>query len=138
MENLRPPSGFGFRCGCPWPSAFEVPSVTRIEREYEQSDLITSAPSVIYKHPHARRLMPSSCATPPNMPDLHLVDHLEEPAIKATTSSPMKYLRRRAETLSGTGAHPKMGPHPNAGFPRGMGGPIDLPPATKWWFDFYR
>ncbi|MBT8000941.1 MAG: elongation factor 4, partial [Planktomarina temperata] len=62
----------------------------RIEREYA-IDLITTAPSVIYDI-HMRDGRIEQLHNPADMPDLTLVDHLEEPRIKATILVPDDYL----------------------------------------------
>ena len=62
----------------------------RIEREYD-IDLITTAPSVIYDI-HMRDGVVKQLHNPADMPDLTLVDHLEEPRIKATILVPDEYL----------------------------------------------
>ena len=62
----------------------------RIEREYD-IDLITTAPSVIY-HIHMKDGTMTELHNPADMPDLTLVDHLEEPRIKATILVPDDYL----------------------------------------------
>lgn len=81
--------GFGFRCGFLGLLHLEVIR-DRLEREYN-IELITTAPSVIYqifmrdgtiKHIH----------NPTDMPDLTLVDHIEEPRIEATILVPDQYL----------------------------------------------
>ncbi len=81
--------GFGFRCGFLGLLHLEVVR-DRIEREYD-IDLITTAPSVIYqlymKDGSMRELH-----NPADMPDLTLVDHIEEPRIKATILVPDEYL----------------------------------------------
>jgi len=62
----------------------------RIEREYD-IDLITTAPSVIYDI-HMRDGSIEKLHNPADMPDLTLVDHLQEPRIKATILVPDEYL----------------------------------------------
>ena len=62
----------------------------RLEREYNL-DLITTAPSVVY-HVHMRDGTMSELHNPADMPDLTLVDHIEEPRIKATILVPDEYL----------------------------------------------
>ena len=81
--------GFGFRCGFLGLLHLEVIR-DRIEREYD-IDLITTAPSVIYDlHMRDGRIV--QLHNPADMPDLTLVDHLEEPRIKATILVPDEYL----------------------------------------------
>jgi GTP-binding protein LepA len=62
----------------------------RLEREYD-IDLITTAPSVVY-HLYMRTATMKELHNPADMPDLTLVDHLEEPRIKATILVPDEYL----------------------------------------------
>lgn len=81
--------GFGFRCGFLGLLHLEVIR-DRIEREYD-IELITTAPSVIY-HVHMRDGSMIELHNPADMPDLTLVDHLEEPRIKATILVPDEYL----------------------------------------------
>lgn len=81
--------GFGFRCGFLGLLHLEVIR-DRIEREYD-IDLITTAPSVIY-HVYMRDGTMVELHNPADMPDLTLVDHIEEPRIKATILVPDEYL----------------------------------------------
>ncbi|MFU8863808.1 MAG: translation elongation factor 4 [Rhodobacterales bacterium] len=81
--------GFGFRCGFLGLLHLEVIR-DRIEREYN-IDLITTAPSVIY-HVYMRDGAMKELHNPADMPDLSIVDHLEEPRIKATILVPDDYL----------------------------------------------
>ncbi|MFK7868468.1 MAG: translation elongation factor 4 [Roseobacter sp.] len=81
--------GFGFRCGFLGLLHLEVIR-DRIEREYD-IELITTAPSVIY-HIFMRDGEMIELHNPADMPDLTLVDHLEEPRIKATILVPDEYL----------------------------------------------
>ncbi|WP_456389072.1 translation elongation factor 4 [Profundibacter sp.] len=81
--------GFGFRCGFLGLLHLEVIR-DRLEREYD-IDLITTAPSVIY-HIYLRDGSMIELHNPADMPDMSLVDHLEEPRIKATILVPDEYL----------------------------------------------
>ncbi|WP_299673868.1 translation elongation factor 4 [uncultured Roseobacter sp.] len=81
--------GFGFRCGFLGLLHLEVIR-DRIEREYD-IELITTAPSVIY-HVYLKDGEMMELHNPADMPDLTLVDHLEEPRIKATILVPDEYL----------------------------------------------
>ncbi|MEL7150155.1 MAG: translation elongation factor 4 [Pseudomonadota bacterium] len=81
--------GFGFRCGFLGLLHLEVIR-DRIEREYD-IDLITTAPSVIY-HIYMKDGSMVELHNPADMPDATLVDHLEEPRIKATILVPDEYL----------------------------------------------
>jgi GTP-binding protein LepA len=81
--------GFGFRCGFLGLLHLEVIR-DRIEREYD-IDLITTAPSVVY-HVHMRDNTMDELHNPADMPDMTLIDHIEEPRIKATILVPDEYL----------------------------------------------
>ena len=81
--------GFGFRCGFLGLLHLEVVR-DRLEREYD-IDLITTAPSVVY-HIHLRDGTVMDLHNPADMPDLTLVDHIDEPRIKATIMVPDEYL----------------------------------------------
>ena len=81
--------GFGFRCGFLGLLHLEVIR-DRIEREYN-IDLITTAPSVIY-HVYMKDGTMTPLHNPADMPDMTLVDHLQEPRIKATILVPDDYL----------------------------------------------
>ena len=81
--------GFGFRCGFLGLLHLEIVR-ERIEREFD-IDLITTAPSVIYKI----YLNDGKCIdlhNPADMPDPSLINYIEEPWIKATILVPDKYL----------------------------------------------
>ena len=86
--------GFGFRCGFLGLLHLEVIR-DRLEREYD-IDLITTAPSVVYRiHMRGREGEEPEVLelhNPADMPDLTHVDHLEEPRIKATILVPDDYL----------------------------------------------
>ena len=81
--------GFGFRCGFLGLLHLEVIR-DRLEREYDL-DLITTAPSVVFKL-HMKDGEIRDLHNPADMPDLTLVDHIEEPRIKATIMVPDEYL----------------------------------------------
>ena len=81
--------GFGFRCGFLGLLHLEIVR-ERIEREVD-IDLITTAPSVIYKI----YLNDGKCIdlhNPADMPDPSLINYIEEPWIKATILVPDEYL----------------------------------------------
>ncbi|MEL6414676.1 MAG: translation elongation factor 4 [Pseudomonadota bacterium] len=81
--------GFGFRCGFLGLLHLEVIR-DRLEREYD-IELITTAPSVIY-HIHMKDGERRDLHNPADMPDLTVVDHIEEPRIKATILVPDEFL----------------------------------------------
>ncbi len=81
--------GFGFRCGFLGLLHLEVIR-DRIEREYD-IELITTAPSVIY-HVYTKDGEMQELHNPADMPDPSIIDHLEEPRIKATILVPDDYL----------------------------------------------
>ncbi|WP_111537549.1 translation elongation factor 4 [Palleronia aestuarii] len=81
--------GFGFRCGFLGLLHLEVIR-DRLEREYD-IDLITTAPSVIYRI-HLRDGEMMELHNPADMPDPANIDHIEEPRIKATILVPDEYL----------------------------------------------
>ncbi len=81
--------GFGFRCGFLGLLHLEVIQ-ERLEREYNL-DLITTAPSVIYKI-HLRNGEVMELHNPSDMPDPTKIEFMEEPWIKATIMVPDEYL----------------------------------------------
>ncbi|MFI0396853.1 translation elongation factor 4 [Paracoccus jiaweipingae] len=81
--------GFGFRCGFLGLLHLEVIR-DRLEREYDL-DLITTAPSVVF-HLYMKDGEKRDLHNPADMPDLTLVDHIEEPRIKATIMVPDEFL----------------------------------------------
>ncbi|SHI88859.1 translation elongation factor 4 [Wenxinia saemankumensis] len=81
--------GFGFRCGFLGLLHLEVVR-DRLEREYD-IDLITTAPSVVYRI-HMKDGSMQELHNPADMPDTTLIDHIEEPRIRATIMVPDEYL----------------------------------------------
>jgi GTP-binding protein LepA len=81
--------GFGFRCGFLGLLHLEVVR-DRLERHYD-INLITTAPSVVYKI-YMKDGEMRELHNPADMPDLTHIDHLEEPRIKATILVPDDYL----------------------------------------------
>ncbi len=81
--------GFGFRCGFLGLLHLEIIQ-ERLEREYDL-DLVTTAPSVIYKvHKTDGEMI--WCDNPANLPDPSEIDYMEEPMVKATIMSPKDYV----------------------------------------------
>jgi len=81
--------GFGFRCGFLGLLHLEIIQ-ERLEREYDL-DLITTAPSVIYKlHPTKGEIF--EIHNPADMPDPVSIEAMEEPWIEATILAPDEYL----------------------------------------------
>jgi GTP-binding protein LepA len=81
--------GFGFRCGFLGLLHLEIVQ-ERLEREFNL-DLITTAPSVIYKI-YKRNGEVMELHNPADMPDPTHIDYMEEPWIKATIFVPDEYL----------------------------------------------
>jgi len=81
--------GFGFRMGFLGLLHLEVVR-ERLEREFDL-DLITTAPSVVFRL-HMRDGTTRLLHNPADMPDPSVIDHIEEPRIKATIMVPDTYL----------------------------------------------
>ena len=81
--------GFGFRCGFLGLLHLEIIQ-ERLEREYNL-DLITTAPSVIYKVYKTNGEM-VWCDNPTNLPDPAEIEHMEEPMAKASIMMPKDYV----------------------------------------------
>ncbi len=81
--------GFGFRCGFLGLLHYEVVQ-ERLEREFNL-DLITTAPSVVYKvfTINGEELRMDN---PTNLPDPTLIDWIEEPMVKCTIMTPKEYV----------------------------------------------
>ena len=91
--------GYGFRCGFLGLLHLEI-IIERLEREFDL-DLITTAPSVIYKiHTHKAKNLTIEekekallyVHSPAEMPDPQQIDFIEEPWIIATIMTPDQYL----------------------------------------------
>ena len=81
--------GFGFRCGFLGLLHLEIVQ-ERLERHYNL-DLITTAPSVVYRI-HLTNGEMIELHNPADMPDPVKIDHIEEPWIEATIFVPDTYL----------------------------------------------
>jgi GTP-binding protein LepA len=81
--------GFGFRCGFLGLLHMEIIQ-ERLEREYN-FDLVTTAPSVIYKVTTTKGDV-LSIDNPTNLPPLTEIDMMEEPIVKATIMVPTEYV----------------------------------------------
>lgn len=81
--------GFGFRCGFLGMLHLEIIQ-ERLSREFDL-DLITTAPSVVYKV-HMTDGSMRELHNPADMPDVVKIDHIEEPWIEATILVPDDYL----------------------------------------------
>ena len=81
--------GFGFRCGFLGLLHMEIIQ-ERLEREYNL-DLVTTAPSVIYKVYKTNGEM-VWVDNPTNLPDPAESDYMEEPMVKATIMVPKDYV----------------------------------------------
>ncbi len=81
--------GFGFRCG--FLGLLHLDVITqRLEREYDL-DLITTAPSVIYKIYKTDGTV-LDITNPTNMPDPSEIDYMEEPFVKAEIMVTTEYI----------------------------------------------
>ena len=81
--------GFGFRCGFLGLLHLEIVQ-ERLEREFDL-DLITTAPSVVYKV-HLTNGTATELHNPADMPDVVKITKIEEPWIKATILVPDQHL----------------------------------------------
>ncbi|MEO6255920.1 MAG: translation elongation factor 4, partial [Sphingomicrobium sp.] len=86
--------GFGFRCGFLGLLHLEIIQ-ERLTREYDL-DLITTAPSVVYKihlsHSKTEAAQVIDLHNPADMPDPNRIETIEEPWIEATIYVPDEYL----------------------------------------------
>jgi GTP-binding protein LepA len=81
--------GFGFRCGFLGLLHLEIIQ-ERLTREFDL-DLIATAPSVVYRI-HRTNGEVQELHNPVDMPDGSVIDHIEEPWIRATIMVPDDYL----------------------------------------------
>lgn len=81
--------GFGFRCGFLGLLHMEI-IVERLEREFDLA-VVTTSPSVIYKVVMTDGSI-EMVQNPSNLPDPVLIDHIEEPMVKADIMVPKDYV----------------------------------------------
>lgn len=81
--------GFGFRCGFLGLLHMEIIQ-ERVEREFNL-DIITTAPSVIYKVIKTNGEI-IELTNPTNLPPMTEIDYMEEPVVKASIISPTDYV----------------------------------------------
>ena len=81
--------GYGFRCGFLGLLHMDIIS-ERLEREFDL-DLITTAPSVIYKVFKTDGTM-LEVDNPTNLPPVGDIEHMEEPIVKTTIHTPQEYV----------------------------------------------
>lgn len=82
--------GFGFRCGFLGLLHLEIIQ-ERLEREYDL-DMITTAPSVVYKVYLLQSDEVLEVHNPSELPEIQKIDYMEEPWVKATIFLPDEYL----------------------------------------------
>jgi len=81
--------GFGFRCGFLGLLHMEI-IVERLEREFDLG-IITTSPSVIYKVV-MNDGTEDMIQNPSNLPPVTMIDHIEEPIVKADIMIPKEYV----------------------------------------------
>jgi GTP-binding protein LepA len=81
--------GFGFRCGFLGLLHLEIIQ-ERLSREFDL-DLIATAPSVVY-HIYDSKGVMTELHNPADMPDVMMIDHIDEPWIRATIMVPDDHL----------------------------------------------
>ena len=87
--------GYGFRCGFLGLLHMEIITM-RLEREFDL-DLITTAPSVVYKV-HKTDGTVLDVDNPSNLPPVGEIDYMEEPFVKASIHTPQEYVGALMET----------------------------------------
>ncbi len=87
--------GYGFRCGFLGLLHMEIITM-RLEREFDL-DLITTAPSVIYKVFKSDGTV-VDVDNPSNLPPIGEIEHMEEPFVKASIHTPQEYVGALMET----------------------------------------
>jgi GTP-binding protein LepA len=81
--------GFGFRCGFLGLLHMEIIQ-ERLEREYDL-DLVTTAPSVVYKITRTDGTM-IEISNPANLPPVGEIEYMEEPIVRAQIMAPAEYV----------------------------------------------
>ncbi len=81
--------GFGFRCGFLGLLHMEI-ILERIQREFD-IDIITTTPSVIYRIYKTNGEV-LELDNPTNMPPVNMIDHIEEPMVKASILTPTEFV----------------------------------------------
>ena len=81
--------GFGFRCGFLGLLHMEIIQ-ERLEREFDL-DLITTAPSVIFKV-YKTDGSEADVDNPSNLPPVSVIEHMEEPFVRASIHTPQEYV----------------------------------------------
>ena len=81
--------GFGFRCGFLGLLHMEIIQ-ERLEREFDL-DLITTAPSVIFKV-YKTDGSEVDVDNPSNLPPVSVIEHMEEPFVRASIHTPQEYV----------------------------------------------
>ena len=87
--------GYGFRCGFLGLLHMEIITM-RLEREFDL-DLITTAPSVIYKVFKTDGSV-IDVDNPSNLPAIGEIEHMEEPFVKASIHTPQEFVGALMET----------------------------------------
>ena len=87
--------GYGFRCGFLGLLHMEIITM-RLEREFDL-DLITTAPSVIYKVYKTDGTV-IDVDNPSNLPAIGEIEHMEEPYVKASIHTPQEYVGALMDT----------------------------------------
>ena len=81
--------GFGFRCGFLWLLHMEIVQ-ERLDREFNM-DVITTVPNVSYMV-YDKQGNQAEVHNPSGLPDQTLIDHIEEPYIRATIITAAEYI----------------------------------------------
>ena len=92
--------GFGFRCGFLGLLHMEIIQ-ERLEREFDL-DLITTAPSVIFKV-YKTDGSEVDVDNPSNLPPVSVIEHMEEPFVRASIHTPQEGLPEQARRVQGYG-----------------------------------